>query len=157
FYSELIYTDTGSGHADFEFRTLASKYNVHQYILHYISSINCVTGVQVGGNMSIGDACMSLEEYERIQAESALGPGLAKPATITSYTNNEVWIDVQTDEPRWLIFTDSYFPGWRAWIRPLGGDDKSEKSVPIELVDGNFRGIRINDPGMYTIRMKYSP
>ena len=33
-------------------------------------------------------------------------PGLARPATITYYDNNEVWIDVQTNEPSWLILTD---------------------------------------------------
>jgi O-antigen/teichoic acid export membrane protein len=95
-----------------------------------------------------------------------------KPANITSYKNNEVWVDVQIDEPSWLILADSYFPGWRAFVRPLGGSDAEEREAPIALVNGNFRGVRIEigdwrlgmdsisnlqSPIAFTIRFKYSP
>jgi len=78
-------------------------------------------------------------------------PAQAKAATITSYKNNEVWVDVAIDEPSWLMLTDSYFPGWRAWVRPLGGADADEKEAQIGLANGNFRAVRLDMPTTSTI------
>ncbi len=83
-------------------------------------------------------------------------PGTPGPATITVYTPNEIWIDLQAEADSWLVLGDSYFPGWRAWVRPLGAGDDAEVEADLVLVDGNFRGL-ILDPGTWTIRMKYSP
>jgi O-antigen/teichoic acid export membrane protein len=81
--------------------------------------------------------------------------------SITSYRNNEVWIDVQTsDSAQWLVLNDSYFPGWRAWIRPKGGDESSESETSIYRVNGNFRAVRLKTntaPQVVTVRFKYSP
>lgn len=82
--------------------------------------------------------------------------GVARPATITVYTANEVWIDVQAEEPVWLILADSHYPGWKAWVRPFGEGDDAEQSTEIALVDGNFRGVML-EPGAWTVRMKFSP
>ncbi len=82
--------------------------------------------------------------------------GVARPAAITSYRPNELWIDVQAEEPVWLIVAESYYPGWRAWVRPFGESDASEQEVEIALVDGNFRGVML-EPGAWTVRMKFSP
>lgn len=68
------------------------------------------------------------------------------PANITSYKNNEVWVDAQITETSWLILGDSYYPGWRAWIRPLGGSNAEEHEVQIGLANGNFRTIRLDMP-----------
>ncbi len=65
------------------------------------------------------------------------------PAVVTVYKNNEVWVDVQTDRPAWLILTDSYFPGWRAFIRPLGAGDDQEQEVAVLPTNGNFRAVRL--------------
>ncbi len=78
------------------------------------------------------------------------------PATITAYTAQELWIDLDVPEKSWLVVTGSYFPGWRAWMRPLGASDDAEQEVPVYLVDGNFRGMII-PPGTWTVRTKYSP
>lgn len=79
-----------------------------------------------------------------------------RAAAITVYEPDEVWVDVEVGEPSWLVLADSYFPGWRAWVRPLGAGDDAEREVAIRLVDGNFRGV-IVEPGVWTVRMKYSP
>ena len=68
------------------------------------------------------------------------------PANITSYKNNEVWVDAQITETSWLILGDSYYPGWRAWIRPLGGSDEEEHEVQVGLANGNFRAVRLDMP-----------
>ncbi len=79
-----------------------------------------------------------------------------QPAQISSYENIEVVIDTAVSEPSWLILNDSYFPGWKAYVRPLGGDEDAEEQVGITLVNGNFRGVQLQ-PGEWTVRFRYSP
>ena len=99
-----------------------------------------------------GPAGLDLCGYLMPAAEAAE----AVPAAVTVYSANEVWVDVEVSEPSWLIVTDSYFPGWRAWIRPLGAGDEAEQEVNVHLVNGNFRGVLL-PAGTWTVRMKYSP
>ena len=82
--------------------------------------------------------------------------GTAIPAAIRLYTNNEVWVDVDLDAPGWLILADSYFPGWRAYVRPLGGQESDEKELPIQRHSGNLRAVPLQ-AGQYTVRWKYTP
>ena len=79
-----------------------------------------------------------------------------KPETLTHYTINEVSVDVQVVEPSWLILTDAYFPGWKAFVRPRGAAEDVEEQVEVHRVNGVFRGVRV-DPGAWTVRFKYSP
>jgi O-antigen/teichoic acid export membrane protein len=65
------------------------------------------------------------------------------PANVTVYKNNEVWVDAQVTQTSWLILADSYYPGWRAFIRPLGGTDKDEKEVQVVPANGNFRAVKL--------------
>jgi O-antigen/teichoic acid export membrane protein len=67
-----------------------------------------------------------------------------------------VWIDVQVSEPSWLVLADSYFPGWRAYVRPLGGSEAEEQALDIQRYCGNFRAVALQ-PGAYTVRFKYTP
>ena len=83
-------------------------------------------------------------------------PLLYTPATITSYRNIEVWVDTAVNEPSWLILNDSYAPGWKAFLRPFGGEEADEREVEIVRVNGNFRGVIIG-PGQWTVRYRYSP
>ncbi len=95
---------------------------------------------------------------------AAAVPAQYQPATITAYANSEVWIDAQTGPGReWLILNDSWFPGWRAFVRPQGAADDAEVEVPIVLVNGNFRGVQLDHARLpdgtkvATVRFKYSP
>ena len=83
-------------------------------------------------------------------------PGAATAQNVTRYTINEVRVDAQIDEPGWLILADSYFPGWKAFVRPQGTGEDAEEQVEIYRVNGNFRGILLS-PGAWTVRFKYSP
>ena len=83
-------------------------------------------------------------------------PAEPRPAAITVNSAQEMWVDVDAAEERWLVITASYFPGWRAWIRPLGAADNEEWEVPVYLVDGNFCGVYLPE-GRWTVRMKFSP
>lgn len=83
-------------------------------------------------------------------------PGQLVAATIDETTNNQVVVDAMVTEPSWLILNDSYFPGWRAYVRPTGNEDEVEQEVEITRVNANFRGVRL-EPGEWTVRFRYSP
>jgi O-antigen/teichoic acid export membrane protein len=101
-------------------------------------------------------------QFVVLEAPGDTPPGAApQPATlvsqsITAYEINEVFVDSQVAEASWLVLTDSYFPGWRAFVRPQGTGEDQEQEVEIARVDGTFRGVRL-EPGAWTVRFKYSP
>ena len=82
-------------------------------------------------------------------------PATPQAQPITSYGPNEVIIDTTIDAPSWLVLTDSYFPGWKAFVRPPDTQEDQEHEVPIVRVAGNFRGVWLDESA--TVRFKYSP
>ncbi len=84
-------------------------------------------------------------------------PAEPAPQTVTGYTINQVKVSVQTGEPSWLALADTYFPGWKAFVRPAGAGEDAETEVEIYRVNGNFRGVFLEEPGTWTVRFKYSP
>ncbi len=83
-------------------------------------------------------------------------PNEYTPATIDQYGSSEVLLSASVDEPAWLILNDSYFPGWKAFVRPAGTKEDKEQQTKVLLVNGNFRGVLLEE-GDWTIRFKYSP
>jgi O-antigen/teichoic acid export membrane protein len=79
-----------------------------------------------------------------------------EPAAVEAYGLSEVIASVAVEEPSWLVLNDSYFPGWRAFARPVGGAESDEQEVPIHRVNGNFRGVMLPE-GEWTVRFRYSP
>jgi len=71
---------------------------------------------------------------------------------ITEYTINQVTIEVDISQPGWLLLTDSYFPGWKAYDKA----GESERELKIYRADGNFRAVFL-EPGEHAVRFKYSP
>jgi O-antigen/teichoic acid export membrane protein len=84
-------------------------------------------------------------------------PSAGEPVaqTISHYSANEVTVDVRAGEPSWLVLTDSYARGWKAFVRPLGTGQDAEQEIAIARVAGNFRGVRVH--GDVTVRFRYSP
>ncbi len=95
------------------------------------------------------------EEAEEVR-DKGQGTGIISYPLITSYTINEVFIDVEMAGEGWLVLADSYFPGWKAYVRPLGAGEKEEIQVPIYRADGNFRAVHLPG-GAHTVRFKYAP
>ncbi len=81
--------------------------------------------------------------------------GPLRPQQVTAYTPNEVRVKVEADGPVWLVLTDAFFPGWKAFVRPPGADEAAEQEVPIARVAGNFRGVLLK--GSAEVRFKYTP
>jgi len=115
----------------------------------------------------VGDALVAMQkldprQYVVIEAED--GKTANEPtsssytaATIDHYGSSEVILTTSTDEPAWLILNDSYFPGWKAFVRPAGTGEDQEQQVDVVLVNGNFRGVVLEEAGDWTVRYKYSP
>lgn len=76
---------------------------------------------------------------------------------IKSDTGREKFIDVIADQNSWLIVSESYAPGWKAFIRPQGLGEDFEKQLTVERVQENFQGIYMAEAGRWTIRLIYSP
>ncbi len=94
---------------------------------------------------------------ERERADLPPGtPSTWTPAAVTIYRPGEAWVDAAVEGESWLVLSESHFPGWRAWVRPIGGSDADEVEVPVRLVSGNFIGVYLG-PGAWTVRLKYSP
>jgi hypothetical protein len=88
-------------------------------------------------------------------------PAQAQTQTVVAYEPNQVLIDVAVSQPAWLILSDTFFPGWKAFLRPIQTGDAQtgtdmEHEVPIARMMGNFRGVYL-EPGQWTVRFKYSP
>lgn len=88
--------------------------------------------------------------------ESEPKPVILSPAEIVEYGSQQVTINATAIEPSWLVLADSYYPGWKAFARPLDCADCEETALEIARVDGNFRGVLL-DPGTWAVRFKYSP
>jgi hypothetical protein len=69
-------------------------------------------------------------------------------AHITDYSHNRITIDVKMQNPGFLVLSDTYYPGWKAFI------DGSES--PIYRADYIFRAIFL-DRGKHTVEFRYEP
>ncbi|RME83434.1 MAG: hypothetical protein D6775_08080 [Caldilineae bacterium] len=86
--------------------------------------------------------------------------GQRRNVRVRRYDLNDVEVEVDTDAPGWLVLTDAYFPGWRAFIRPLpaaASDQVQEAELAVYRANGNFRAVYIAKPGWYVVRFHYTP
>lgn len=99
-----------------------------------------------------------LEEGNLPEALPGLGQEgcVPTPATVSRYGQNEAEVLARVVEPSWLVLADSYFPGWKAYLRPASLGQEAEQEAPIYRVDGNFRGV-ILPPGEHVLRFRYTP
>ena len=92
-------------------------------------------------------------------AANALNPSSPQTAdtTISRYTANTVFVDVNLSDRGWLVLTDAYFPGWKAYLRPFGGDENSEQELTIHRANSAIRAVFLPAGGQWTVRFNYSP
>lgn len=79
---------------------------------------------------------------------------------ILSEWNNRLDLRVETHEDALLVVSDSYFPGWKARVAPLGLNGNRDKTGEGEMgiLRGNyhFRALPLN-AGAYEVRFSYEP
>src|SRR5262249_16144376 len=78
-----------------------------------------------------------------------------KPEQIIESKANQVVINTERDNGKCLVLADSYFPGWRAYIRPQGAGDDQEQEVTVKIFY-NFRVVYL-PAGAWTVRYRYTP
>ena len=75
-------------------------------------------------------------------------PDPSSAVHITEYKPNTITLEVATKTPQWLLLTDSYYPGWHAFV-----DGKK-----TEIYQANFalRAIPVT-PGKHSVIFTYNP
>lgn len=123
--------------------------------------------ISQGATVVVGDPLVAMETLDPRQyilveeslwsgkAPATPEPGTMSAAEIVAYSNIEVTVQAQVDEPSWLVLNDTYFQGWDAFVRPLNST-ADEQQVKIQRVNGNFRGVQLA-PGEWQVRFRYSP
>ncbi|HHN94319.1 MAG TPA: hypothetical protein ENK17_06090, partial [Anaerolineae bacterium] len=101
--------------------------------------------------------CVILDGMTPFDAVMRPQPAEPQPQAVVRHTLTEVLIEARSDDSAWLVLADAYFPGWKAFIRPAGAGVEAEREVAIYRVDGIFRGVLLERPGVYLVRFKYSP
>jgi hypothetical protein len=74
--------------------------------------------------------------------------GRDERAEIVRYEPDQAVVRVQAQEPRYLVVSDSYFPGWQAWV--------DGRPVDIERANYLFRAVLI-PPGEHLVEWRYQP
>jgi O-antigen/teichoic acid export membrane protein len=88
-----------------------------------------------------------------------------RTATVSRYDLRQVFVDLNLSDRGWLVLTDAWFPGWKAYLRPFGetreGVDADgnplEQELPVFRANGNFRAVYLPQAGQWTVRFVYSP
>jgi uncharacterized membrane protein YfhO len=73
---------------------------------------------------------------------------LGNQVEFISESNNRIDLHVRTKENALLVLSDTYYPGWKAFI--------DEEKVKIYKADYNFRAIALK-PGEHEIKFVYDP
>ena len=88
------------------------------------------------------------------------GGGLRVPryqaAEITRDSGREKFVDVSLESASWLVISETYAPGWRAFVRPWGRGEDTEFGAAVRLALANFQAVEL-PAGDWTVRLVYSP
>ncbi|MGB7339849.1 MAG: oligosaccharide flippase family protein [Phototrophicaceae bacterium] len=100
------------------------------------------------------------------------------PATVLSDSGREKLVDLALNDDSWLVYSENYLDGWKAFIRPEGIGEENEFQLEVAPVAGMFQGVQIVlddvqayyaerdlspdaqaalDGGRFTLRLVYSP
>lgn len=97
-----------------------------------------------------------LDESPDAAALVPASPQIAE-VNISRYTANDLFLDVNLSDRGWLVIGDAYFPGWKAYIRPFGGDEGNETELSLYRANGALRAVYLPEAGQWTVRLVYSP
>jgi hypothetical protein len=81
-------------------------------------------------------------------SEDESGPPGIVPARILRYEPDRVEIEAAAKTPAWLVLSDRYYPGWRAWTD--GGETR------IYRANVATRAVRLN-PGPHRVVFRFEP
>jgi O-antigen/teichoic acid export membrane protein len=93
-------------------------------------------------------------DYAALNASPAPTRYTAVP--ITRDSGREKFLAVRLAAESWLIVSESWAAGWRAFVRPLGAGEAQETPYEVQRVVGNLQAVRL-PAGAWTVRLVYSP
>lgn len=105
------------------------------------------------GEVDPGTAVL-LSRNEAASGMSLL-PDAGSPATaqgrveLTSARNDEVVLEVVTDSPGYLVTSDAYWPGWRAFVDGI--------EAPVLRANVSGRAVWLDGPGTHTVVLRFDP
>jgi uncharacterized membrane protein YfhO len=97
---------------------------------------------------------VSKRELEKLQGkfisepERATGEAFSGSIALTDYRSNTVSIKTQSNKARFLVLSDTYYPGWRAYV--------NGQEQPVLRVDYTLRGLLL-EKGNNTIVFTFKP
>lgn len=95
------------------------------------------------------DSKINLRKTVIVETEAAaMSSNIQGFASITDYQSSSVTISTQTTEPALLFLSDSYYPGWRAFV--------DGRETPIYRANFVFRAVKVPE-GAHTVRFLYGP
>lgn len=128
--------------------------------------------VVAAGQGAALDALQRLDPAQAVVVEGIVADALPAPASpqtrearISRYTPREIFVDVNLSDRGWLVLTDNFAEGWKAYLRPFGAKGEGvtasgaaiEQQMPIYRADGAFRAVYLPQAGQWTVRFVYSP
>ncbi|MBN1886999.1 MAG: hypothetical protein JW850_03380 [Thermoflexales bacterium] len=82
-----------------------------------------------------------------VELDSSLPPGDAHLA-IERYSANEMHLSANVPVPAYLVLSEVYYPGWRAWV-----DERPVAVLPADFV---LRAVYL-EPGVHRLRLAFQP
>lgn len=91
-------------------------------------------------------------------SEPAQSADLAGAVMAINHGLNEVVIEIDTPIGGYLVLTDAYDRGWKAFVRPADAAEPNlaEQEVSIHRAYGQFRAVAV-PAGQQVVRFKYTP
>ncbi|MFC1666759.1 YfhO family protein [Candidatus Omnitrophota bacterium] len=89
-----------------------------------------------------------LEEEASLRRTDFVSDIRSEKVSIVKYEPNEIIIEAKAKSEKFLVLSDSYYPGWEAYV-----DGSREK---IYRADYILRAVRI-EPGEHIVRFRYNP
>ena len=99
----------------------------------------------------LGEAGIELGRDDNTVISSEGEAGVEKSITLTAYTPNELTYSYDTPEEALAVFSEVYYPGWKAWL-----DGDRSKSVDVLRADWTLRAA-ILPAGQHTLSMRFEP
>ena len=99
------------------------------------------------------DPCRTVVLEQSVPEKSTDSDRTCEPATVLHYGLNEVIVQAELDVPGYLVLTDNWFTGWKAYGTLPG---QEEQELALLRADGTFRAVALG-PGQHTVRFKYTP
>jgi len=107
-----------------------------------------VTGVAIAYASTVLLADGAPDGRSAIPANPSRGADSGRAEVITSH-NDAVVVRVATDRPAYLVTSDAYWPGWRAYL--------DGREVPLLRANVTGRAIALVDPGVHQVEFRFEP